>query len=567
MKRTQVFAGAFCLICLLGFGVYALQDANSDVSDPFVARVGEARISADRFAREYRRHLLTTGQKDSPRLRRHFVDGLINKTLLVYRAREEGVAGSPEFEFASERIRRKLLIEAYTASVIYDEVSVGEGDLLDMFARMNTQLKARHLYARTYEAAQRLHERLQHGETFEDLARETFNDSTLANSGGSVGYFSFDEMDPAFEDAAYSLKPGEISPPVRTAQGYSVIQLEDRFTHPILTETEFAKRRDRVQQYAAYRKRIDARRNHVQEILGELGVTILGTTADRLWQRIRDDRLPRASDEAELFQDTLAVFTVAGRPVHWSVADFRDAAFFSSEERLAAVASPEALNQFVEGLIVQQEMIRRAEELSLDRDPRFIETTGEAVDDWIYEAYRKRFAGSVLISEDSVLHYYERFSGEFVVPEKRQVSEILVENRLQAEEMLRRAGFEPFERLAAVYSMRPGAGLSGGLLGYASRDQLGALADRVFSADENEVIGPFEIAGRYAVLKVGERLEARPAELDEVRGEIEDRLRVAEEYRQLRDAVLEVRDKITVQVVDSVLYSLPLTSQALLDPS
>jgi parvulin-like peptidyl-prolyl isomerase len=35
-------------------------------------------------------------------------------------------------------------------------------------------------------------------------------------------------MAKAFEDAAFSMKPGEISQPVRTSLGYHIIKLEDR---------------------------------------------------------------------------------------------------------------------------------------------------------------------------------------------------------------------------------------------------------------------------------------------------------------------------------------------------
>ena len=94
--------------------------------------------------------------------------------------------------------------DRYAAGAIYDTVQVRERDVADLFVRVNTTLKARHLYARTREQADRLYARLQAGETFEDLAREGFADSVLAARGGSVGYFEFDEMDPAFEDAAFA---------------------------------------------------------------------------------------------------------------------------------------------------------------------------------------------------------------------------------------------------------------------------------------------------------------------------------------------------------------------------
>ena len=42
---------------------------------------------------------------------------------------------------------------------------------------------------------------------------------------------------------------------MRTAQGYSIVQLEDRFTHPLLTEAAFERRRPKLEQYVLERKR------------------------------------------------------------------------------------------------------------------------------------------------------------------------------------------------------------------------------------------------------------------------------------------------------------------------
>ena len=60
--------------------------------------------------------------------------------------------------------------------------------------------------------------RLLEGESFQALAGEVFNDPELQASGGLLPPFTFDEMDPDFEDAAFTLLIGEISEPVRTPQ-------------------------------------------------------------------------------------------------------------------------------------------------------------------------------------------------------------------------------------------------------------------------------------------------------------------------------------------------------------
>jgi peptidyl-prolyl cis-trans isomerase D len=66
------------------------------------------------------------------------------------------------------------------------------------------------------------------GEAFSDLAREFSQDTGSAADGGDLGYFQKGVMDPAFEDAVYSmLNIGDVSEPVKTEYGFHLIQLTD----------------------------------------------------------------------------------------------------------------------------------------------------------------------------------------------------------------------------------------------------------------------------------------------------------------------------------------------------
>jgi peptidyl-prolyl cis-trans isomerase D len=66
------------------------------------------------------------------------------------------------------------------------------------------------------------------GEDFAKLAIEISEDPATAGNGGDVGYVGRGELLPAFEQALFGLKKGEISPePVRTAYGYHAIKVSD----------------------------------------------------------------------------------------------------------------------------------------------------------------------------------------------------------------------------------------------------------------------------------------------------------------------------------------------------
>lgn len=70
--------------------------------------------------------------------------------------------------------------------------------------------------------------RLKAGEDFAAVAKEVSDDPGSAEAGGSLGFFKRGRMVPEFEEAAFSLKVGELSDIVETQYGYHIIKVDDR---------------------------------------------------------------------------------------------------------------------------------------------------------------------------------------------------------------------------------------------------------------------------------------------------------------------------------------------------
>jgi peptidyl-prolyl cis-trans isomerase D len=77
------------------------------------------------------------------------------------------------------------------------------------------------------EKAKAVLEEAKKGANFAELAKKYSEDSASKNRGGDLGFISPGRMSKAFDDAAFSLKPGEVSDLVRTESGYDVIKVEE----------------------------------------------------------------------------------------------------------------------------------------------------------------------------------------------------------------------------------------------------------------------------------------------------------------------------------------------------
>ena len=75
-----------------------------------------------------------------------------------------------------------------------------------------------------------LRKRILAGEDFATLAKAESDDAKTAVEGGSLGAFSHGRMQPSFDEAAFKLKPGELSEPVKTPYGYHIIKVESHVT-------------------------------------------------------------------------------------------------------------------------------------------------------------------------------------------------------------------------------------------------------------------------------------------------------------------------------------------------
>ena len=92
---------------------------------------------------------------------------------------------------------------------------------------MSEEIRASHILVDTEEEAIGLKEEILSGKHFEDVAAEHSKCPSGAN-GGDLGFFSRGQMVKEFENAAFDLKVGEISDPIRTNFGWHLIMVTDK---------------------------------------------------------------------------------------------------------------------------------------------------------------------------------------------------------------------------------------------------------------------------------------------------------------------------------------------------
>ena len=159
------------------------------------------------------------------------VEFLVERHLLAQLANKQGVAEMDDYKRRLAAYQAKALRDSFLSQVISPKITEAEiRAVYDEEAKKvssTERVRARHILVASEKEAKSIEEKLGKGEKFEDLAKQYSLDGSK-DYGGDLGYFTAPEMVPAFSKAAFELKKGEVSPPIKTDFGWHIIRLEDR---------------------------------------------------------------------------------------------------------------------------------------------------------------------------------------------------------------------------------------------------------------------------------------------------------------------------------------------------
>ncbi len=166
--------------------------------------------------------------------RRRLLEDMILETLLVQEARRRGLDNDPQVRQLFKEARRQILLgrllekakDQESVKVTDQEVTQFYKDNRGSFTEPET-FRASHILVDSEEAAKKALERVKSGELFAKVAQELSTDPTKTK-GGDIGFFAKGQLIPEFEEASFKLKPGEVSPIVKSSLGYHIILLTER---------------------------------------------------------------------------------------------------------------------------------------------------------------------------------------------------------------------------------------------------------------------------------------------------------------------------------------------------
>jgi hypothetical protein len=233
----------FCICAWILTGCQVQKELEEDV----FAVVNGKPITVDEFVYTYASQIRFMKDPFDREHMNHHGGKLIRAVLFSQFMEKQGLYDPQALKEEEKDIQRKAVIDEMINAVLEDSVrSLSEDEVRDAYLKGMEHREVRHLFSGRREDVEQWHQNLLEGtETFHSLSHHAFQDTFLQNHGGYLGFITYGDMIPEFEEMAFNTNPGEISKPFKTPFGWHILKVESVQKDVLPTEDDYQLNREK----------------------------------------------------------------------------------------------------------------------------------------------------------------------------------------------------------------------------------------------------------------------------------------------------------------------------------
>lgn len=187
----------------------------------------------DEFIRVYNKNLDLV-KDDSQKDLDKYLELFLGYKLKVQKANKVGLQYGTNYQNELKSYRNQLSKNYVNDSKVTNEL------VKEAYDRLQQEIRASHILVlldegatpedtlKAYNKIVDIKRRLDAGEDFVTVAKQTSEDPSVRENNGDLGYFSAFRMVYPFENAAYKTNVGQVSKPFRTRFGYHIVKVVDK---------------------------------------------------------------------------------------------------------------------------------------------------------------------------------------------------------------------------------------------------------------------------------------------------------------------------------------------------
>jgi peptidyl-prolyl cis-trans isomerase C len=520
-----------------------------------VARVADRKITVGDFDKAAE----TMDEKFLPKTndlagKKELLDIIINKEVMTLKALAAGYEKEKWFVDFWERFKGQYLVAAMENEYIVKKVHVTDQQVKDYFDRMHNQYTVSEILVPNEEDAISIYEQLKGGADFAELAKKN-SLAPDAGAGGFMGTITIGSMFYWVEDALANAKEGDITEPLQTPTGWTILKVHS--VKKITPEKDIVYARKKLEA-DEQKKLINEMKHKIEKDIGLViypeAVTVVYNNLpqfsleDVVSYKLTRDNAPKLeipeqyqdmilaqyADGSYTLKDYMKIYDELQLPERPRREMGKQAIVESIHRRIWDAALP----TYVENTLKVQDMPEVAKGL---------EEKKEMMLTWKF--YEDQIKNEVSVSDLEVQDYYNAHKSEISSPEKRDFSIILVSDKAKAEQAasLARKG-QDFSKLARKYSEDPDAAQTGGKTGLVQKGHYPDYDEVAFSLALNEISDPFQVPRGWAVVKVDEIEEPHPAPYATAALSLKQKMEADRAEKLLQEKLAKWRKDFTIKI-------------------
>lgn len=540
-----------------------------------MAKVGSASITTDDLAQEWdaASRMIIQGVSELER-KKEIVNKLIGDKVVMMEAYKEGIDNEVEKDTTFDKQKETILLNVLYKKEIADKAKASEAEIKEEYEKQKEEVHAAHILVETKEQADAIYQQLKNGADFSQLAKDKSIDPSAKNNGGDLGFFSRGKMVPEFQEAAFKLKPGEISRPVQTQYGWHIIKLIEKRN---VEQPPFEQAKKTLQARLDQTKR-EAR---VKEYFGEIKKQIGFKLNEKAWELIisKKQEIPPDTMGLKKSGETVDIKMFTPEELNQPLFTYQGgelsvSTFVQQFDQMPQPYRPRLADKEKIGEIAFQTLVRDILTSVAKQDN--LENTKEFKDEWqaakekemITRMRNEVILKGVGISDAETQSYYDRYKDRFTVQAQVKAREIMVKTPEEADAILKqlKKGAD-FAKLASEKTIREYVKGAGGDLGSFPRTRYPEIFDAAAGLKKGDLAGPIKITDRqlgvgYSIIQLEDKTEQKVQPLSEVQDRVIQMARREKDNTVYNQWVENAKARYKIEIFDDVIKSTVNESKA-----
>ncbi len=527
MSKANLFF-SFALIAILA--VFCVGCGSN--SSPTLAKVGDYTITAEEFNNFFNVNVPYQTADEEFEKRQEILDTLINLRLLIQGAYEKGVDNVEELARVVLANKDKLLLDVLTQRIIVDGSEPSDVQLKEYWDKLEFKHRSSHILVENLDTAQMILTKIEEGENFEQLAHTYSIDPSATKNKGDLGYFTWGQMVDEFQNAVWSMEPGQVSPPVKTRFGYHIIKLVDRLPNEYRTNFEEMEKSLKEQLTNLIRRKKGE--SYFNDIKERYPVRVDTATCDYILHKRESsyppmllETLPKNDFDPEQLdrsEKELILGTWNGGQI--TVIEYLELAKSVSPAIKPDFDNYDSLGVLIFNLKLTDILIAEAHSLGYDNDPDYINKVKLLKELAMADIMKADSIASIIEPDEGMIRqYYDDNLDEFSTSAKVHVFEILLSDELKAAKLAKEIkSRQKFMEMAMDLTERPGKRASKGDMGYIQERYFPEIYKTALNTNIGAIGGPVQSNGKYSIFFVEDKIDSEIKDFLGVKRTIIDRI-------------------------------------------